>query len=573
MPKAKNTGLIRCTVRFLKELGPYAGKLVVSGVLLLFSSVLGIMNSFIMGRFTDSVLSGVQNMNMQLLYFLFVVLDMSLIANLLNQFYGGRLNQHISFGLREKMVKKINRIIYPWFEEHEAGDLITRLNTDLGQAIGFYSQLKSIGVSLFIGLLSLVGIIYIQPLLAVAYLLFPVIAQVFIYFSSRKLDPQFQKRQQLLGDVASCSQEALNGIFEIKAMQYEPIILRKYEKKVHTYITHVIHLDKACSKNDVILETINGLQNILLIIFGGLMVFGGKITMGDLLTAQILSGNINGAVSSLNFFQIRLSLVSVQRILEVWDAPEIATRLLPSQEISAANDRPIFRMNNVSFAYPQRPEVMALQDVNLSIYRGQKIAIVGPSGSGKSSILKLMAAFYTPNKGKIESNITEYSLIEQDTFLFADTFFHNIACGDIQALLTNREAMLERVVNAADTAELDDFIESLPKAYQAYCAEHGKNLSGGQRQRFSIARCVCRDAELLLLDEPTASLDPATEQAVMRNLLSVFQNKTLLLVTHNLQLVESFDYIYVLKDGHVAESGTHKELMNRQGLYCRLLQE
>ena len=485
----------------------------------------------------------------------------------------GRLNQHIRFGLREKTVKKINRILYPWFEEHEAGDLITRLNTDLGQAIGFYDQLKNIGISFFMGVLSLAGILYIHPLLAVAYLLFPVITQIFIYFSSRKLDPRFQKRQQLLGEVASCSQEALNGLFEIKAMQYEPVILQKYEKKVRAYIAHVIHLDKSCSKNDVTLETISGLQNILLILFGGLMVFGGKITMGDLLTAQMLSGHISRAIASLNFFQIRLNIVSVQRLLEVWDAPEITAMPLLATEISEADDRPLFRMRNVSFAYPQRPEMMVLQDVNLTIYRGQKIAIVGPSGSGKSSILKLIAAFYTPNQGEIESNLTEYALIQQDTFLFADTFFHNIACGDIQALLTNEEAMLKRVMNAANAAELDDFISLMPEAYQTHCAEHGKNLSGGQKQRFSIARCVCRNAELLLLDEPTASLDPTTERAVMKNLLSAFSHKTLLLVTHNLQLVESFDYIYVLENDCVAECGTHKELMNRQGLYCRLLQE
>ena len=205
--------------------------------------------------------------------------------------------------------------------------------------------------------------------------------------------------------------------------------------------------------------------------------------------------------------------------------------------------------------------IQVIQDIDLSINRGEKVAIVGPSGSGKSTILKLIAGLYTPSSGVLNVTTDKIAMIDQETFLFEDTAYQNIACGD------NSMNQLT-VEKAAADAELIECIQSMPHGFHTICFENGKNLSGGQKQRFSIARCLCRDSELLLLDEPTSSLDSTTGSAIMKKILELFAGKTLVLVTHDLTLLQKFDMIYVINQGSIVEKGTHEILLHSNGLYC-----
>lgn len=552
-----NFSLLSCFTRMLRELAVFRHRVLWAGLLLLMTAVLTMAGSFLLGGFTDAVLSaGETDQFGQLLFMLFL----SLVFSMANQFYWGQLHQDVAFSLREKLAGKLLCLPYSWFEAHGSGDLVIRMNTDLEQVLSLYGRMRNIAVSCFSGLCSLMAIVCIHPVLAAGYLFFPIFSQIFIYVSSRRLDPQFKKRQQLLGETASCCAESLNSLFEIKAMGCEASILARYRAKVQSYISHLLHLEKGCTATDTALDMIGGLQSLLLVAFGGLMVFRRQISMGDLLAAQMLSGNVSRAVSSVNFFELRLHMASALRVFEILDCLEEKVTVTETEE------GPAVILEQVSFSYPGRREMMALRQVDLAVYEGEKVAVVGPSGSGKSSILKLIAGFYAPEKGTLYRRKGSWSMIGQDTFLFADTCYENIVCGDLSV-------GKETVERAAGEAELTDFIHSMPKGFQTLCKEQGRELSGGQRQRFSIARCLCRDPQLLLLDEPTSALDPETEAAVMENLLTAFKNKTLLLVTHNLSLVSGFDRIYVMEEGRVAEVGTHEELSERKGLYWRMLLE
>lgn len=555
--------LLPCISRMLRELGGYWRKVFFACLLLSVSTTLTLVGSFILGRFTDAVLFNRETIPF---WVLLATLALSLLANAANQLYWGQLHQAVGSSLRKKLAEKLNVIAYSWLEDCQSGDLVTRLNADMEQMLDCYENLKNMGVAFFQGLLSLVAIACLHPLLAAAHLILPAISQLLIFFSSQKMAPQFKKRQALLGEMASCSQEILGGLLEIKAAGYECAMFTRYQTRVHNFVSHLIRLESPCAATDTTLETLDRLRDVLLVAFGGLLVFDGQISMGDLLMVQMLSINVSQAVSSLNFFQLRQSIASVLRIFEVMDAPEVNHIPGKTRPVPVGPDALLVSLEKVSFTYPQRQDVHVLCEVDLTLRRGEKIAIVGPSGSGKSSILKLIAGFYVPSGGTLRVNEENWAMMDQNTFLFSDTYFQNIACGDLSA----SEKMVEK---AAAAAEIAEFIHSTPEGFQSFCREQGKELSGGQRQRFSIARCIYRNPELLLLDEPTASLDPATEQAVMENLLTVFRDKSLLFVTHNLKLLSGFDRIYVIAQGQVVETGTHEELLNRRGLYFRMFQE
>jgi ABC-type multidrug transport system fused ATPase/permease subunit len=570
-PEAHKKGFIFLARRLLSEIRQFGGRLFVSCVLLLFSSVIGLACSFLIGKYTDSVLSGPGAGRYSLLYWLAGLILASLVFSALNQYYWGRFYQQIAFELRKKTAGKMCRVGYPWIESQSAGDLTVRLNDDLSQLLNFYNQFRNNVSSFLIGILSFGYICYLNPLLAFGYLLFPCVMQIFLYFSSRALDPQFRKRQELFGGIAGCSQDFLNGVPEIKAMNLEKVFIAKYLDRVLRFTAHLIKLDKASSKTDTLLETLGFFQNILLLVLGGFMVFRGKITIGDLLVAQLLAGNISAAVKGLNFFQLRMGLASAFRVFELWDEKDAAGReCVSGGEI-------VLALRNISFTYPQRPETVVLKDVTIVVKPNQKAAIVGPSGSGKSSIVKLLAGFYRPDRGTVslfQNNAGSLSMIEQDTVLFSDTFFNNIACGnpDFLNFVNNEKSLEETVVNSAKKAAIHDFIISTEQGYKSNCSVHGANLSGGQRQRISIARCLCRNADIVLLDEPTSALDRENEAEVMKSLNDSFTGKTVIMITHNIDLIKDFDIIYLVSGGEVIDSGTYSHLLQNKH-FCELARE
>lgn len=550
------------TKRLVHEIRAFRSEMLITCLLLFFSSLFGIGSSYFIGKFTDALLSKQSNYkDFLLLMIIFIVL--SIIISLLNQYYWGVFYQNIAFELRKKTVNKVNTINYSWIESHSTGDLIIRLNNDLNQLLNYYSQIRNIFVSFIIALISFIYIvIFINPFLAISYLVFPCIMQIYIYRSSKKLENQFQKRQEYLSDVSCSSQDFLNNTLEIKAMNLRNSFIDRYNKRVSKYIIHMIKLDKACSKNDTILEALGFFQSVILIVIGGVLVFGKMITIGDLLVAQLLSSNINSAITGLSFFQLRINLVSAFRIFELWDEEDRNNRNIISQE-------DIISLSNVDFTYPQRADKIVLENINLKIEKNQKIAIVGPSGSGKSSIIKLLVGFYKPTNGKIICSFNKYAMIEQDTFLFADSFYHNIACGNEEFMEKRLDSL---VTSSAKSAEIHEFIFSTELGYESDCTAYGANLSEGQRQRISIARCLCKNADLILLDEPTSSLDHETEVVLFKKLIDVFHDKTIIMITHNVDLIKDFDYIYLIQNGQIIDSGKHNQLL-KNDLYYKLLSE
>jgi subfamily B ATP-binding cassette protein MsbA len=330
---------------------------------------------------------------------------------------------------------------------------------------------------------------------------------------------------------------------------------------------------KAKALNTSTTEFIYSLGLAAIIIVGGYVITANKISPGSLggfvtVTAFLILPAVKKLAKS--YAKLQESLAGASRVFELLDQHPSITDNPDAIELKKIEKTVSFK--NVNFAYDSIP---VLKDINLTVEKGQIIAIVGESGAGKSTMLDLVPRFYDPLSGAVEIDGTDIRLIKRDsllehiaivsqqTFLFNRSFKDNILCG-------RRDASLEEVKNAAKAANIHDFITSLPDGYDALVGEQGVKLSGGQRQRVTIARAILKNAPILILDEATSSLDSESEMLVQEALDHLMEGKTTFVIAHRLSTIRHADRILVLKDGFLVETGTHDELIEKEGEYKKL---
>ena len=311
---------------------------------------------------------------------------------------------------------------------------------------------------------------------------------------------------------------------------------------------------------------------------GSYLVLNGRLTLGQLIAFRIISGYVTTPLLRLsNLYQnFQQTNISLERLSDIIDTPQESTEI-DKQNIPMPLIKGSIKFEEISFRFEEKGPVN-LSNINLDLKAGQFIAIVGQSGSGKSTLTKLLARLYEPFKGKIEidnidiSKVELYSLrrqigiVPQDSILFDGTVQDNIA-------LTNPDANVDEIINAAKIASAHDFIMDLPSGYATKVGERGSNLSGGQRQRIAIARSILQNPNILIMDESTSALDFETERKVSLNLMEYFRGKTVLFITHRLNSIIHADKILLLHEGRLEEEGNHSDLMSLQGRYFSLYRQ
>lgn len=496
-----------------------------------------------------------------------------------------RLSQRIVYTMRKQLFEKLTSLPVSYFDTHTTGDIISRISYDIDTVNASLSQdLVQVMTSIYTVIGSLVFMWQIsRPLIAVFAITVPA-SIFFTRFRSKRVRPLFHMRSQKLGELNGYAEEMLSGGSTIRAYGREDEISKRFAERNREAMDAYYNAEYYGAALGPSVNFINNLSISLVMIFGGMLYMfsqSGAASPGSLFfitlggVAQFVqysrkfAGPINEFANILNEFQS--AFAAAERIFRIIDEQPEAADAPGALELSNVQGR--VEVENVDFGYtPEKPILKAL---SVNAKPGQTIAIVGPTGAGKTTIINLLMRFYDVNSGRIlvdgneirdirrDSLRRAYTMVLQDTWLFCGTIFDNIVYG-------RENATMEEVRAAAKSARIDSYIERLPDGYNTMLSDDGVNISKGQRQLITIARAMLSDTSMLILDEATSNVDSRTEIKIQKAMNELMRGRTCFVIAHRLSTVQDADLILVLKDGRVIESGTHDELVKLGGFYGSL---
>jgi ATP-binding cassette subfamily B protein len=478
--------------------------------------------------------------------------------------------------LRQAVFRKMVWSPLSFFDSRRVGELMSRITSDVGQLQDTFTTTLAELLRQFLTLvLGTAVIFYLAPKLTVFMLLtFPVLVVLALVFGKyiRKLS---KKTQDKLAEANVIVEESLQSIAVVKAFTNELFEIFRYKKSLKEVVDVALHTSRARGLfiSFVILTLFGGMVSVGW--YGAVLVQAGDLTVGMLFSFVIYTAFIGGSIAGLGdiYSQLQRSIGASERLLEM---------LNQKDEFETPSSNPIklngaIAFEEVNFTYPSRTDFPVLKELNFQIGAGEKIALVGQSGSGKSTIINLLMRFYPVENGRItvdsasinSYNLSEYrqnvGVVPQEVILFGGTIQENIAYGKPMA-------SLEEIKDAARKANALEFIESFPEGLQTMVGERGVKLSGGQRQRIAIARAILKDPAILILDEATSSLDAKSEGLVQEALEKLMEGRTTIVIAHRLSTIRKVDRIFVINEGRLAEMGSHLELTQvNNGIYNTLL--
>ena len=482
------------------------------------------------------------------------------------------LAQTLQHELRVETYDHVQNLELAYFEDRSTGGLLSVLNDDINQLERFLDVGANDIVQLVTTVL-IIGAIFFAAAPGVAWLAFlpmPVIIWGSLRFQKR-IAPRYAEVRERVGLLNSQLANNLSGIATIKSFAAEAFEAKRIEEGSDQYRESNKQAIRLSSLFVPIIRMAIVMGFIATLVYGGYLTTSGAMAVGVysvlVFMTQRLLWPLTRLGQTLDLYQ--RAMASTRRILNLLDTD--SSMRDGSQNLEKVHGE--LRLEEVSFAYKDGPNV--LDNLSLTMREGETTAIVGATGAGKSTLIKLLLRFYDPTQGRVtldgvdlrdlqmQSLRSAIGFVSQDVFLFHGTVWENIVYGDLAA-------DKERVVRAARIAEAHDFILSLPNGYDTVVGERGQKLSGGQRQRISIARAVLKDPPILILDEATSAVDNETEAAIQRSLETISENRTVILIAHRLSTIRNADKIYVLEHGQLAEAGQHETLLEHSGIYAGL---
>jgi ATP-binding cassette subfamily B protein len=487
------------------------------------------------------------------------------------------LAEQIVTDLRKDLFAHLLRLDASFFDRARLGDLIARLSDDCTL---LKTLLSSSGAIVIRGFIQFVGasILMIFTSLKLTFFMFLIIPLAFfpIWLLGNRLKRKTLEVQNAQGSLTAFSEERLAGITTIQAFNQEESTLNQFT----TLNTVCLKMSrKNLRMRALLIALVIGSVFIAISIIlsvGGHSVLSKSLSPGIfisfLLYTLIAAGSLNEIAEVLGDFQKASG--AMNRVLEI-----LKTSSKVNDSLFSLTPKHLFRthlrLKNVSFAYPARPQVSALENFSIDIKNGEKIALVGPSGAGKSTLFKLLLRFYDAQEGKIFIDKHEatklslqalrqtFSLVTQETTIFHDTLYQNI-------VFARPNATYQEVMEAAEAAYVNEFVHSLPQGFNTLVGDHGKQLSGGQRQRIAIARALLKNAPILLLDEATNALDPQSEFLIQQAISHLVKDRTTLIIAHHLTTIQNCERVLVMDKGRLVQEGTHQALIKEDGLYKQL---
>ncbi len=484
------------------------------------------------------------------------------------------VGQWVTHDLRRTLYHHIHRLSLSQHDEARTGDLISRVTSDI-EAIQDFVTSAMLGIVVDVvtiaGMITVMFIINWQFTLIALSIVPPLFVVVYVY--TRRIKKASRDVRKKESELVSIVQEVFSSIRVVQAFAREDYEEKRFEGTSLENVEMALRARAIKARLSPIVDVIVAVGTCLVLWYGARIVLEGRMTAGSLVVFVLYLSNMYKPMRDLSKMTDTVSKASVgyERIKEVLET-ESRVRDLPRAR-RAPRFRGDIKFEDVSFSY--QPDTPVLKNVSLEIKPGQTAAFVGPTGAGKSTIISLVARFYDPTSGVIKidgQDIRSYTLrslrqqmsfVLQDTLLFRAPLWKNIAYG-------KPEARRSEIVRAAELANAHEFIEKLPEGYDTVAAEKGISLSGGQRQRIAIARAILRGSPILILDEPTSSLDASSEQLVVEALERLMEGKTSIIIAHHLATIRNADVIFVVKDCTVVERGTHEQLMAADGVYAEM---
>ncbi len=511
-----------------------------------------------------------------------LVFALSLIAisvltgtlNFLQRYISTLISQKGSFELRSDMYNSLLEQSFSFYDNQRTGQLMARATGDINMLSRFFNM----GIRMFVSsILLLIMVIYALLSLNVELALVSIVVLPFILQATRgysqRIGPLWRAVREQNGVITSVLQENLSGIRVVRGFNRETYEEEKFYVECEKYFDTNVNMAGIRAFFMPLASFLSSLGMVIIVWYGGGQVIRGALSLGSMVAFYFYLAKLRGPIRRIGFITsmfVRAS-TAAERVFEIIDAK---VDIHDSEDVSSIDEiEGRIKFEDVWFSYDG--ENMVLKDIDLDVNPGETIAILGATGSGKSSIINLIPRFYDVTRGsirldgtdirdlKIKSLREQIGIVRQDPFIFSTTLRENIAYGV-------RNASLEDIVEASKQARIHDFIDSLPEGYDTRVGERGVTLSGGQKQRVAIARALLKDPKILILDDSTSSVDTQTEYEIQQALDELLKDRTTFIITQRLSSIKNADYIIVLEDGSIIEEGRHEELMQLKGTYRTL---
>ncbi|GAB3328151.1 ABC transporter ATP-binding protein [Marivirga atlantica] len=536
--------------------------------------------SYVKEVFDYYFLNMMQDDPMRALTFVCIVLIISIfLSNLfkyLVEVIAAIVKAQVISNLRNTLFGRLMTLHIGYYTEERKGNIMSKVTSDVQEVeASVVSSLKAVIKEpiMIIGYFAMLFFISVK-LTLITILIIPVSGFI-ISFIAKKLKRKAHQSQETLGRISDILEETLGGMRIVKAFNAIDFSKSRFGTQVNNYARLNISMTKRFALASPISEFIGVGVVALILLIGGSEIFDGNSSLEPesfitfiAIFSQVLvpAKSLSGALSN-----VQKGLASAERIFSIIDTKPAIVNIPNALEFKSFNDK--IEVKNLRFGYQQTP---VLKDINMTIKKGEMVALVGPSGGGKSTLADLIPRFYDANSGdifidgqsiknyEITSLRSKMGIVSQESLLFNDTIFNNIAFG-------KPETTYEEVMTAAKIANAHEFIDQMENGYDSTVGDRGGKLSGGQRQRISIARAILKNPEILILDEATSALDSESEKLVQEALGNLMKNRTSIVIAHRLSTIQEADRIYVLQDGEIVEQGTHQRLMEKDGVYQKLI--
>lgn len=565
-------------IRLWGYLYRYKWMLVLVITLMLISNLLSLVGPLLSGYAIDAIQPGPGAVVFQRVFFYCSLMVGFYIASSALEYVMSmlmiKLTQRTIKKMRKDVFDKITELPVSYFDQHQIGDVISRITYDIDT---INTSLSNDFIQILTSMITIIGslimMILISPELVLVFAVTIPVSIFLTTYMTSKFRPLFRKRSEKLGELNGFVEEIISGQQTIKAYNQEDNMIERFDDKNLEAVEAYYNADYYGSMVGPSINLINNLSLSLISVFGALLYLFGRLSLGNVSSFILYSRRFSGPINEMAniISELQSAFAAAERVFRLIDEPA---------EVADIADAYVFEdvkgdvsMEKVDFGYS--PDKPIIHDLDLEAPAGNLIAIVGPTGAGKTTLINLLMRFYDPDSGSVrldgvdikkatrKSLRLSYAMVLQDTWLFSGTIYENLAYG-------KETATLEDVQEAAKAARIHHYIMQLPKGYDTLLDDDGFNISQGQKQLLTIARAMLLDANLLILDEATSNVDTKTEIQIQEAMRKLMKGKTSFVIAHRLSTIRNADTILVVEKGNIVEQGNHQELLQQKGLYAEL---